>query len=391
LVRIGVDATCWANARGYGRYSREIMRALFARHPLDEFVCIGDRRSFEAWTPSAPNARLVVVEQLVSPTRAAAADSNRSLRDMLALTRAVHGASPDVFFSPSVYTFYPLPPRLPAVITIHDTIAERFPHLTLPSWKARLFWNLKVRLALMQARLVLTVSDYSARSIAQLLQVPPARIRVSVEAPAAVYQPADPEAIQRAGLAAGLPPGAPYFVYVGGFNPHKRVDLIIRAHAAIAAGSATAPHLVMVGTRTDDVFHGEGGRLDSLIRDAGTTALVHWTGFLPDESLVPVLSGAVALLLPSECEGFGLPAVEAAACGTAVIATTESPLPELLEGGGIFVPPGSLDALTSAMKRLLHEGDARREMAHQALVRARALSWDRAADIVHAALVEAAA
>jgi glycosyltransferase involved in cell wall biosynthesis len=242
----------------------------------------------------------------------------------------------------------------------------------------------------MQARLVLTVSEYSARSITQVLHVPPARIRVSVEAPASVYQPADPQAIQAAGVAAGIPPGAPYFVYVGGFNPHKRVDLIISAHAAIA-GSAPAPYVVMVGTRTDDVFHGEGERLDAMIHEAGTAALVKWTGYLPDESLVPLLSGAVALLLPSECEGFGLPAVEAAACGTAVIATTESPLPQLLEGGGIFVPPGSLDALTSAMKRLLHEGDARRGMARQALERARALSWDRAADTVHAALVEAAA
>ena len=98
----------------------------------------------------------------------------------------------------------------------------------------------------------------------------------------------------------------------------------------------------------------------------------------------------MALLLPSECEGFGLPAVEAAACGTPVIATTESPLPELLEGGGIFVAPGNLDALTSAMTRLQYEGELRASMARQALQRARALSWDRAADLAHAALVEAA-
>ena len=127
------------------------------------------------------------------------------------------------------------------------------------------------------------------------------------------------------------------------------------------------------------------------MRESGSSAFVRWTGFLPDESLVALLSGAVALVLPSECEGFGLPAVEAAASGTAVIATTESPLPELLEGGGLFVPPGDLDALTSAMRMLLHDGAARRVMARQALERARALSWDRAADAVRAALVEAAA
>ena len=67
-------------------------------------------------------------------------------RDMLRLTRATGREPLDVFFSPSVYTYFPLPPRLPAVVTIHDAIAERFPHLTLPSARARLFWKLKVKL-----------------------------------------------------------------------------------------------------------------------------------------------------------------------------------------------------------------------------------------------------
>ena len=139
---------------------------------------------------------------------------------------------------------------------------------------------------------------------------------------------------------------------------------------------------MLVGTRTADVFHGEGEKLDAIIREAGTGELVHWTGFVPDENLVPLASGAVASLLPSECEGFGLPAVEAAACGTPVIATTESPLPELLEGGGIFVRPGDLDVLQAAMRRMLREPEARHAMAQCALQRARALSWERGAAVV---------
>jgi len=390
-LRIGVDATCWANGRGYGRFAREIMRELFRQCPEDEFLCFGDDRAFQAWAPEGRNIKLVAVKQSVSPTTAAAADSNRSLRDMLSLTSAVRRAAPDVFFSPSVYTYYPLPPGLPAAVTIHDTIAEQYPHLTLPSWKARTFWNLKVRLAIAQSRIILTVSDYSARSIANVLHVPRERIRVCVEAPAREYQPAAPPAIEAAARAAGLPPGAPWFIYVGGFNPHKRVDLILRAHAVLARESTPAPHLVLVGTRTADVFHGEGDKLDAIIREAGTGELVHWTGFVPDENLVPLASGAVASLLPSECEGFGLPAVEAAACGTPVIATTESPLPELLEGGGIFVRPGDLAALEAAMRRMLRDPAARNAMAQCALQRARALSWERGAAVVRQALAEVVA
>ena len=74
-----------------------------------------------------------------------------------------------MFFSPSVYTYFPLPPGLRAVVCVHDCIAERFPELTLPSRRARLFWSAKVKLALWQARLVLTVSPYSARDLERVL------------------------------------------------------------------------------------------------------------------------------------------------------------------------------------------------------------------------------
>ena len=389
---IGIDATCWANGRGYGRFARELMRALSrVAAPGDQFVCFGDRRAFEAYPVPSPNVRFVEVSLDESPTIAASAESSRALRDLLRLTRAVAAERLDVFLSPSVYTYFPLPPRLPAVVTIHDTIPEQFPGLTLPSRRARWFWTLKVRFALMQARLVLTVSEYSAASIVRHLKVRRDRIRVCTEAPSAAYRPSSAEDVRMAASRIGLPDDVPWFIYVGGFNPHKRVDLILRAHAAIAATARPTPHLLLVGTRTADVFHGEGDRLDAIIAEAGTTPLVHWTGFLPDEQLVPLSGGATALLLPSESEGFGLPAVEAAACGTPVVATTQSPLPELLAGGGVFVPPGDLNALSDAMRRLLNDGDLRRDMSQCALERVRLLSWDRAAETTYAALVEAAA
>lgn len=386
---IGVDATCWANGRGYGRFARELMRAMARQAPGDEFVCFGDRRSFAAYPDPEPNVRLVDVDLDESPTVAAAADSSRSLRDLLRLTRAVSREKLDVFFSPSVYTFFPLPPRLPAVVTIHDTIPERFPRLTLPSARARLFWSLKVRFALSQARLVLTVSEYSARSIASVLRVPRSRIRVCVEAPSAAYRPSTEEEILAGARRAGIPDATPWFVYVGGFNPHKRVDLILRAHAELSVLASPAPHLLLVGSRTGDVFHRDSEKLDAIIRNAGTGSLVHWTGFVEDDELRPLLAGATALLLPSEAEGFGLPAVEAAACGTPAIATTESPLPELLEGGGLFVDPGDLEGLRDAMRQLADPA-LRASMGRIAREQVASLSWDRAAASALAAIRESA-
>lgn len=364
---------------------------MVALAPEHRFVCFGDRRAFEAFPLEAPNVERVEVALDASPTLAAAADGARSVSDMLRLTSAVRRAAPDVFFSPSVYTYFPLPLGMRAVVTIHDAIAERFPHLTLPSARARLFWKLKVKLAIAQANIVLTVSEYSRRDLQRVLGIAPQRLRVAVEAPAEAYHPVPPDESLAAARAVGVTAGAGWFTYVGGFNPHKRIDLIIRAHADLARTMSTPPHLLLVGTTTGDVFHGESGRLRALIAECGTESLVHWTGFVPDERLRQLHAGAIAAVLPSECEGFGLPAVEAAACGAPVIATTESPLPELLAGGGIFVAPGDLPALTDAMRRLATDPTHRAALGAEALRQTRRLTWEAGARAALGAIQEAAA
>ncbi|HEX9106663.1 MAG TPA: glycosyltransferase family 1 protein [Longimicrobiales bacterium] len=392
-MRIGVDASCWVNRRGYGRFARELLAAMVAAAPEHEFVCLADPWAAELFDLRAPNVTLRRVSLGAAPASAASADGYRSPLDMLRLTRAVWRERLDVFFSPSVYTYFPLPPGLPALVAVHDTIAERFPELTLPSPRARLFWRAKVGLALRQSTLVLTVSHFSARDLTAFLGVPPGRIRVAIEAPAAAYRPSDsPADIQRAAAALGLPAGAEWIVYVGGFNPHKRLDAIVRAHAAaLAAHPGRDLHLLLVGDYQGDNFHSDVAGIRTSIASAGTGERVHWCGFLPDDQLRHIHSGALALLIPSTFEGFGLPAVEAAACGAPVIATEASPLPEILEGAGIFVPPSGDEPLVAALNALLDDPGLRRRLGERALERARSLSWERAARVTLDALAEAAA
>jgi glycosyltransferase involved in cell wall biosynthesis len=146
-----------------------------------------------------------------------------------------------------------------------------------------------------------------------------------------------------------------------------------------------------VGSLQDDVFHGNVRQIREAVDAAGTTDLVHWAGFVPDDELRRLHAGATALLLVSAAEGFGLPAVEAAACGTPVIATLASPLPDVLAGGGIFVEPGDRAAITLAMRTLLDDPPAARAMGHRARIAAESLNWDDGALATLVALREIAA
>lgn len=390
-MRIGIDACCWANGRGYGRFTRELLGSMVRQAPEDEFLFFVDDRAAEHLDLEADNLTVVRVDQRESPTRAASANGNRRVSDMLRLTRAVGRERPDVFFSPSVYSYFPLPSGQRAVVAIHDVIAERYPHLTLPTLRARLFWRMKVGLALRQARIILTVSEFSARGIHEFLRVPTSRIRVAGEAPSGVYRPSEPEEVAAAAARLGLPEGARWFVYVGGFNPHKRVNSLVRAHARVVRDERErAPYLLLVGDTEGDAFHQNVERIRETIDELGTADRTLWTGFVPDEELRHLHSGALALVLPSEAEGFGLPAVEAAACGTPVVATTQSPLPDLLKGGGIFVSPGDQETLDGALRLLSKDTRLRAAMGRRGLAAARALTWDAGASAALGAIREAA-
>jgi alpha-1,3-rhamnosyl/mannosyltransferase len=389
-MRFGIDATSWANRRGYGRFAREIIPAMAALAPHDELVCFLDQASLETFDVTAPNITCVSVSNLTTPpSRAASANEHRGLWDMARMTGAVQRAKVDVFFFPSVYTYHPLPPGLPAVVTIHDAIPERFPDLVFPSAKTRILWGLKMKLAIFQARSFVTVSQYAAEDLVKVLGIPREKITVAVEAPSAEYRP---RANSNPPATSDLPAGAEWLVYVGGFSRHKNIPLLIHAHAAIAREMGTdAPYLLLVGTRDLDDFYTDVESIESAIDQEGTAELVKWTGFVSDEELSAIHSNSLGLVLPSECEGFGLPAVEAAACGSPVIATTESPLPELLEGGGVFVRPGDLGALTTAMRRLATDPEFRKSAGNRARERAEALSWEKSAAAVLKAIRKAAA
>jgi glycosyltransferase involved in cell wall biosynthesis len=310
---------------------------------------------------------------------AAAANGSRSLGDMWMTGRAMSQADLDVLLFPTIYSFVPTWTKARKIVVVHDTIAETFPQLTLPNRKSRLFWQAKVGLGRAQADALVTVSEYSRRKIVERFGMRPEQVFVVGEAGDAVFRRIPEARLTPALQAAGVTPGRRMVVYVGGFSPHKNLEALVDAFARIAAKDGFGDTLlVMVGEYKKEVFHSYYGTIAARVAELGIGDRVVFTGYLADEDLAVLLNLAAVLALPSLMEGFGLPAVEAAACGCPVAATTESPLPELLAGGGIFFDPRG-QGLEPALQQLLGSAELRQRTGQAALEAAGRLTWEAAA------------
>jgi glycosyltransferase involved in cell wall biosynthesis len=365
-MHIGIDGGCWNNRRGYGRFFRELLTALAKNDGRNRYTIFLDRSSYESF-PGQEQFRPRLVETSRSVSDAATADSRRSLTDLFRMGWAVSQEDLDLFFFPSVYSYFPLLRPVPAIIGIHDTIADRNPHFAFQSKRQELAWRCKVRLALVQARTVLTVSEYSKRCVQQWLKVPANRIRV-------VYEAASP----RFHRDANSPPGPPYILYVGGISPNKNLSTLIRAFAHLEA-RARGTSLILVGDYESDGFKTCYSELKTLVGDLMLEDQIRFTGFIPDEELCRLYNGASLFVLPSFDEGFGLPAIEAMACGLATIVSTGNALEEVVGDTGISVDPHDEAALAGEMDRLLRNPQLRQNLGEKAARRAAEFSWDSTA------------
>jgi glycosyltransferase involved in cell wall biosynthesis len=376
-LRIGVDATSWVNRRGFGRFARNAIGRLVETDLDAEYVLyIDDHGAREAVLP--PRATVRVVKLRDAPTVAAAATDGRSVRDLLRLRGAVAADRLDAFLFPSAYTYFPIA-RVPTLLGLHDTILDDHPELTMGSLPARMRSRLKHAAAIRGARCLFTVSESSRQALAARLRLAPERLAVVPEAPAAVFAPRTGEALS-AGLAAvGLSPDDRFFVYAAGISPHKNVEGLVEAYAGLVREEEGAPLLVLAGELDGAAFLSAANSVRSRIAEHGLERRVRMPGFVSDETLACLYSGAVAAVIPSLAEGFGLPAVEAAACGAPVLLSDLGPHRETLGGAAVFFAPTDTPAMRDGLAALARDGALRARVSERCREAVSGLSWDASA------------
>ena len=368
-MHIGIDGGCWSNRRGYGRFLRELLEALADSDNRNEYSVFLDPQAYAAFHLRG-RFRPVLVPTSQSVDSAARSDGHRSPVDMLRMSYAVMRTPVDVFFFSSVFCYFPLLRPVPAIVGVHDTIADKNPQFSFASRREHWFWRAKVKLALAQADTVLTVSEYSKQCIERVLGVPERRIRVLYEAASRRFHHLN-------GVA---PPREPFLLYVGGISPNKNLSTLIRAFHGLRARQQRNARLVLVGDYQSDGFKGCYAELKQIVSSLALEDHVHFAGYVPDEELISLYNRTSAFVMPSLDEGFGLPAVEAMACGAPVIVSSGNALAEVTGDAGELVDPHDQAGLTDAMERVIASPDRGRELSRKSLARAAQFSWAKAAE-----------
>ncbi len=366
-MRIGVDYTSAARqSAGIGRFTRELIRAALALDTDNEYrlLVAGRQPIAEAHLPP-PSRGCRLVQTPVS---------ERNLvrlwhRLQVPLPVEVFLGRLDIFHSPD----FVLPPvaRAVKVLTIHDLSFLRVPECADP----RLRWYLGqvVPRSVRRADFLLADSQSTRHDLIELLGVPPDRVQVIYGGVDARFAPVEDEETLRR-VRDRYARGRPYILAVGTLEPRKNYPTLIRAFAR-AREEARLPHVLVIVGRKGWVYDPIFAAVDDLkLRDE-----VLFPGFVPDEELPALYSAADVLVTPSFYEGFGLPALEAMACGAPVIVSDVSSLPEVVGDAGVRIDPRDEAGLADALLRVIQDSALRAALRAAGLERARQFTWEGAA------------
>lgn len=354
-MHIGLNAHLLSGTAGYRSagihgYIEQLLRHLPAAVPpgwrLTALVGAGNNIQFEglqklrSWMDTEPPLRRILWEQAIQPWELGEFDLYHALAFVA-----------------------PLWLRKPSVVTVYDLSFIHYPQVL--SRARRLYLRLFTGFTCQRAERVIAISHSTARDIAQTLAVPMDRIDIAAPGyDAALFRPMPADEVEAFRRKKRLPER--FWLFVGTIEPRKNLVTLLDAYAALPQQERLP--LIIGG--------GKGWDYDAVFERVERCRLnVEFTGFLASEELPFWYNCAEAFLMPSVFEGFGLPVLEAMACGTPVIVSDVSSLPEVVGEAGMRVPPHDIEAWTAALRRAAGDAEWRGSARERGLEEARRYSW----------------
>jgi glycosyltransferase involved in cell wall biosynthesis len=362
-VRVAIDYTpAIRQTAGIGRYTRGLVEALAELDRENQYVlfCAGDTPTRTAWPPN------FLVRRSAIPSRWLAAGWNKI---GLPLPAEVLTGNCDLFHSPD----FVLPPLRKArgIVTVHDLSFMRLPQCADPGLRAYL--EKAVPKAVATAHRILADSWNTRNDLIDLLQVHPAKVSVVNGAVDKTFAPVvDPERLDQVRSQYHL--YQRFVISVGTLEPRKNYPRLISAYARLHRDTGLPHQLVIVGKPGwlyDDVYE--------RVRAEGMAEHVRFLGFVPDCDLAALYTMADLMVFPSLYEGFGIPPLEAMACGTPVLSSNNSSLPESVGSAALTVNAEDTGAIADAMAQVLGNSGLRTQLIELGRLRAGQFTWHAAA------------
>jgi glycosyltransferase involved in cell wall biosynthesis len=375
-MRIGINALFLQKpVVGAGQYTYYLLEGLDAYDRRNEYVLLSPRfrKAYQVRFPQLPSDRFRNVEVWTKMARLGE-NVEKLWWEQLGLVQAATREKVDLLHCP--YFAAPAIQTCPTVVTIHDVIP-----LVLPEYKwreaSRMYTGL-ISFTSKRANAIIAVSECSRRDIVSTLGIPADKIHVIGNAVHPSYHPIS-DSWLLAAVRERYNIARKYILYFGGFDLRKNVQRIIRSYAALPAPLRAEYQLVIAG-RLHLLGHPLYPDPRPLVRELDMGDRIIFTGQIREQDKAPLYSGATAFLFPSLYEGFGMPVLEAMACGAPVITSRVSALPEVVGDAGVLIDPYSEPAISEALGEILTSPKKRHELGQRARERSRMFSWRQVAE-----------
>lgn len=358
-MRIGIDVRLvYHRQAGISWYMLRLLQALANIDDKNEYVLLQHRRQIEPLI-KAPNFSRAT---LMTPVH------HRFEQWPLSLETRILGL--DLIHSPDFIP--PLRNKIPAVITVHDLGFLLYPNFVTAE-SARYYGQ--TELAVRRANRIIAVSNSTRSDLVKLLGAPEAKINVIYEAADPLFQPVDRHDASQCLRLANIPAPDRFILAVGTIEPRKNLGTLLRAYQVLRQNYDVNVPLVLAGA-PGWLFQD----INDLVTALGLSNDVIFTGTVPDnEHLRALYNLADMLVHPAYYEGFGLPPLEAMACGTPVVCSNAGSLPEVVGDAALMAPPEDVEAWTVAMHRMLKDQHLRQDLQKRGFARAATFSWEKAA------------